>query len=191
MSKKKKIMISSSVIIVMTLLVGIINLASVDDQAYLEEKALAALNYPDTFPETLHVEFIEDDYAVVFYEWGYILRPNMFGIAEMEKNLFSWELVWAYSEYEPQSYSLEWLMDEFDEYTVMRGRINHDDIDEVVLKVDGEMYEVERFESERYDYWFYIGEKEDYTGATLQGISVSGEVIEEIAFSEAILQQGK
>jgi hypothetical protein len=42
------------------------------------------------------------------------------------------------------------------------------------------------------NYWFfYIGEKEDYTNAILQGISASGEVIEEIAFSEATVQQGK
>ncbi|WP_143709669.1 hypothetical protein [Salipaludibacillus agaradhaerens] len=39
--------------------------------------------------------------------------------------------------------------------------------------------------------FFYIGEKEDYTEASLHGISASGEVIEEIAFSEATVPQGK
>ncbi|UJW56263.1 hypothetical protein HXZ66_01970 [Bacillus sp. A116_S68] len=42
------------------------------------------------------------------------------------------------------------------------------------------------------NYWFfYIGKKEDYTNSSLQGISASGEVIEEMAFSEATVQQEK
>ncbi|UTR16894.1 hypothetical protein MM221_10480 [Salipaludibacillus sp. LMS25] len=166
---------------------NIINMMLVDDQAYLEENALELLNYPDSFEKTLHVEFIEDDYALVFYEWGHILSYNMFGMAEMEKNLFSWELITAYSEYRPENYSIEWLIVELDDYTVMRGRIADEDIDKVMLNMAGEAYEVDHFGNGS-NYWFYIGEKEDYTGASLQGISVSGEVIEEIAFSEATVQ---
>jgi hypothetical protein len=184
-------MFVSGVIVVIILLVVMYNMISMDDRAHLEENALAPLSYPAPARNTLHVELVEDDYAIVFYEWGATPNLRMFGIAEMEKSLFSWELMTAYSDYEPDRYSLEWLIADFDAYTVMRGRINHDDVDKVVLNVDGKMYEVERFESERYKYWFYISEKEDYTNAKLQGISATGEVIEEIAFSEATLQQGK
>ncbi len=75
----------SGVIIVIILLVGIINLVSVDDRAYLEENALTPLRYPEPIYNVLDVAFIEDDYAIVFYEWGN-MNLRMFGIAEMEKN---------------------------------------------------------------------------------------------------------
>lgn len=58
----------------------------------VEKKVLEAIRLNNVIIS--HVEFIDDDYALAFYEWGYTYA----GVAELEKTAFGWNVLTSISD---------------------------------------------------------------------------------------------
>ena len=101
MSKKLKFILPIAAI-----LFGIyfINFALKDDVEEIK-KPLYSLNKPMT--NIAHIEFLDDNQAIAFYEWGN--QENLhFGSALFKKNLLGWKLVSSSTGELSHGYKLDW-----------------------------------------------------------------------------------
>ena len=180
MSKKLKIILSITVV-----LFGIyfINLALKDDVQEIK-KAMYSLNQPMT--NIAHIEFLDNNQAIAFYEWGN--QENLhFGSVLFKKNLLGWKLVSSSTGELSHGYKLDWvfsnLESHFTDYTdLIRGKILDPQIEEVNVKTNGG----NEFKAKLIEYnndekfWFLVTNGEDLIGSTISGLSSDGKIIEQI-----------
>ncbi|WP_274654721.1 hypothetical protein [Paenibacillus humicola] len=157
-----------------------------DDKREIE-KAVLTLNQP--MAHLADIEVLERNKVIAFYEWGQgTASGEYFGIAVLAKNLFGgWHFRSGATSVTPDDYKLGWsfqdLKREFSDYTDMiYGKILDADIKSVLVTTkQGKQYSAKIME---YDYgerfWFLITDGVDLVDATIKGLSINGETIEQI-----------
>lgn len=186
MSKRFKLI--SLVIIGFALVLGVyfITIASKDDVTEIK-KIVHAFNQPMT--EIAHIEFLDNNQAIAFYEWG----PKdevYFGALALKKGLFGWESLGGGTGQISSDYKLNWGFSNLEmmglpDYTdLIRGKILAPEIVEVKIMTKKEKeYEANIIEYNTNDrFWFLITDGEDTLGSTITGLSEDGEIIEQITF---------
>lgn len=180
MSNKLKIILSIAAII---LAIYIINFALKDDVQEIK-KAMYSLNKPMT--NIAHIEFLDDNQAIAFYEWGN--QENLhFGSALFKKNLLGWKLVRSSTGELSHGHKLDWgfsnLGSNFSDYTdLIRGKLLDPQIEEVNVKTKGG----NEFKAKLIEYnndekfWFLVTNGEDLIDSTISGLSSEGKIIEQI-----------
>ncbi|MFJ7408252.1 MULTISPECIES: hypothetical protein [unclassified Lysinibacillus] len=181
MSKKFKFFLSITAI-----LIGIyfINLALKDNVQEIK-KTLYSLNQP--MMNIAHIEFLDNNQAIAFYEWGNQENLN-FGSALFKKKLLGWKLVSSSSaELLSHGYKLDWgylnLKFHFSNYTdLIRGKILDPQIEEVNITTNnGNKYKAKLIEYNNVEkFWFLVTNGEDLIGSTITGLSSDGKIIEQI-----------
>lgn len=179
MSKKLKILLTITVI----LGIYFINLALKDDVQEIK-RSMYSLNQPMT--NIAHIEFLDNNQAIVFYEWGNHHNLN-FGSALFKKNLFGWKYVSGSSGTLSHGYKLDWgfsnLTFHFANYTdLIRGKILDPNIEEVSIKTkDGTEFKANIIKYNNYNkFWFLVTNGEDLVGSTITGLSSDGKTIDQI-----------
>ena len=181
MSKKLIIFLSITAV-----LIGIffINLALKDDVQEIKN-TMYSLNQPMT--NTVHIEFLDNNQAIAFYEWGN--QENLhFGSGLFKKTLLGWKLVSSSSSSLTHGYKLDWgfsnLEYHLSDYTdLIRGKILDPQIVEVTVKTNGG----NEFKAKLIEYnndnkfWFLVTKGEDLIGSTITGLSSDGKIIEQIS----------
>lgn len=180
-SKKLKIFLSITAV-----LIGgyFVNLALKDNEQEIK-KAIYSLNQPMT--NIAHIEFLDNNQAIAFYEWGNQENLN-FGSALFKKKLFGWKLVGNSSTVLlSHGYKLDWgflnLKFHFSNYTdLIRGKILDPQIEEVNVKTNGgNEYKAKLVEYNNVEkFWFLVTNGEDLIGSTITGLSSDGKIIEQI-----------
>lgn len=180
MSKKLIIFLSITAI-----LLGIyfLNLTLKDDVQEMK-KAVYSLNQPMT--NIAHIEFMDNNQAIVFYEWGNHENQH-FGSALFKKKLLGWEFVSDSTGALAHGYKLDWgfsnLEHYFSDYTdLIRGKILDPEIKEVSIKTkDGNLFKANLIEYNNDEkFWFLVSDGEDLVGSTITGLSSNGKIIEQI-----------
>jgi hypothetical protein len=163
----------------------LLNVASKDDTEEIQ-KAVIALEHPEL--EVAHIELLEKNKAVAFYDWGHG-EDSSFGNIILEKNFLGWEIVRGGSLYLLEDSKLNWghleLRDYLSSYTdLLRGKITDPEIEKVqVITKDGKEYQVKVIKYNNEDkFWFLIADGE-LLDATVTGLSFDGNVIEVIKTS--------
>ncbi|UTR16898.1 hypothetical protein MM221_10500 [Salipaludibacillus sp. LMS25] len=182
-----KIKLISGVFLIVSVIIGFIvtiKLMLADDLTQIEEQ----VNSLNQGPYILHTEFIENDHAIVFYQWGTILHHRKLAFMELEKTQFTWEFKSAHATHISREDRLEAQLTELGDKSVLRGRVDNADIEDItILSTSGHTYSGTLIEDDNgRKYWFFIGEDDDFTEATITGLSKSGEVIEEITAVKSI-----
>ncbi|MFS0574282.1 hypothetical protein AB1K83_01475 [Sporosarcina sp. 179-K 3D1 HS] len=180
MSKKLKIFLYVAAIL---LGVYITNLVLRDDIPVIK-KAMNSLHQP--MKNIAHIEFLDDNQAIVFYEWGHTENLH-FGSVFFRKNLLGWKPVGNSSSELSHGYKLDWgfsnLEFHFSNYTdLIRGKILDPQIEEVNVKTKGgNKYKAKLIEYDHSEkFWFLVSNGEDLIGSTITGLSSEGEIIEQI-----------
>lgn len=121
------------------------------------------------------VELVEDDYALAFYSWAWILQV---GVAELQKTSFGWEIVRMTSE--ETGGGLQFV--ELSRYSVM-----HKPVDKNVTSVDVTLNNGEKRDAHIKEEnkglarrWLYYSDTEDLSSATVTAYDKDGEVVEVI-----------
>ncbi|WP_246941967.1 hypothetical protein [Bacillus pinisoli] len=178
----KKLIFGLSITLI---LLGIcsINLVIKDDVQGIKD-AMYSSNQP--MRNIAHIEFLNKNQAIVFYEWGH--QENLyFGSALFKKRLFGWTLVSSSQGGLAHEYKLDWgfsnLEFHFTAYTgLIRGKILDSRIEEVNVKtkVGTELKAriVEYNNDEKF--WFLVANGTDLLGSTITGFSSDGKIIEQI-----------
>lgn len=169
--------------VVILLGVYFLNIAFKDDMQQIT-KAMDSLHYSPI--DIAHIEFLDNNQAIAFYEWGN--QENLsFGSALFKKNLLGWKLVSSVSSDLSHGYKLDWsfsnLAFHFSDYTdLIRGKILDPQIEEVNIKTTGgnefTANIIEYNNDEKF--WFLVTNGEDLLGATITGLSSDGQIIEQL-----------
>ncbi|MBP3951804.1 hypothetical protein [Bacillus suaedae] len=171
-------------LIIVLLISGIyfINATSKDDIEEIQ-KAVIALEQPEL--TIAHIEFVEKNKAIAFYEWGHGADAS-FGNVILKKNLLGWEIVRGGSLYLLEDSKLNWghleLRNYFSNYTdILRGKITDPEIEKVqVITKERREYQAKVIQyNNEGRFWFLIAD-EELLGATVLGLSFEGNVIEKI-----------
>ncbi|WP_143709671.1 hypothetical protein [Salipaludibacillus agaradhaerens] len=135
--------------------------------------------------DVLHVELVEKDYAIAFYER---VSFEAVGVVELEKTLFGWKVI---SVEKIRSGVLEGRTavhhSQLTKRTILKGDM-YTDFDDVIVKTaDGRTYETTITEKqEGLNIWFLIVEDEGFSGATVKVYGGDGETIEEVSVSNPL-----
>lgn len=161
-----------------------LNIHLKDDSKEIERN-VHSINEP--LLSVAHVEFLDKNHAIAFYE-SVPTGELYFGTAIFKKGILGWESLGSFSSEIPKDKKLDWgysnlKQNEFADYTdFIRGKILSPEIEKVkVVTKEGNEYEAKIIEynnSERF--WFLISKGEELLGASIQGISKEGKVIEEL-----------
>ncbi|MCM3745120.1 hypothetical protein M3193_13350 [Sporosarcina luteola] len=174
-------------LITVLIIIGIyfINVASKDAIEEIQ-KAVIALEQPEL--KVAHIELLEKNKAIAFYEWGHG-EDSSFGNVILEKSFLGWKIVRGGSLYLLEDSKLNWghleLRDDSTSYTdLLRGKITDPEIEKVqVITKDGNQYQAKVIKYNNKDrFWFLIADRE-LLDATLIGLSLDGNVIEEMQTS--------
>jgi hypothetical protein len=149
-----------------------------DDKASIEEK-VNGFNYSAI---DIDIEFVEDRYAIAFYNWGTPINTKT-GVVELKKTLFGWEIMKAESDRMafddwPLEASIMAVYNELSESVVLRGRVVVSDIEEIQIQTkDGTRYDGSDIKiTDNYMWYFITKEDVDLTGATITVLSEDGEI---------------
>lgn len=173
------------IIVLIVMVIYFINEASKDDIEEIQ-KAVLALEQPEI--TVAHIELLEENKAIAFYEWG-DGDDWSFGNVILEKRYLGWEIVRGGSLYLLENSKLNWghldLRDYLSSYSdLLRGKITNPEIEKVqVITKDGKEYQAKVIKYNNEDrFWFLIAD-EELLDATVIGLSFEGKVIEEIQTS--------
>ncbi|MCR6109104.1 hypothetical protein HXA35_01950 [Bacillus sp. A301a_S52] len=130
----------------------------------------------------INIEQVSSRYAIASYNWGYP-HDTKFGLVELKKNLFGWEIVKATSDRMafddwPLEASIMAVYNELSESVVLRGRVVVSDIEEIQIQTkDGTRYDGSDIKiTDNYMWYFITKEDVDLTGATITVLSEGGEI---------------
>ncbi|GAA0359410.1 hypothetical protein GCM10008932_10040 [Alkalibacterium iburiense] len=144
------------------------------------ERAVQALQQPMT--DIKHIEYLNNNEAIAFYEWGQ--EPEHFGHGMFEKRLLGWEFYggstyWVDSE---MDFGLTFSNLEFSSSThtdLISGIIGHPDI--VMVEVEtlsGNTYDAEIIEYDAGErFWFLLTDGDNTVGSIVTGLTEDSEVI--------------
>lgn len=182
MSLNKKVKFLSGILIGV-LVVFVVNTLLVDDEEEIQEQ-LQSLEQPAT--DLAHIEFLENDQAIAFYEWG-SGETQQFGSAQFKKGLFGWSFAGGSTGVYPEGAKFSWgfsnLEQSFSNHTdLIRGKVLDTEIEAIsVTTDDGKEYDAEVVDySGNQKLWFLVSEGEDLIGSTIEAISSEGQVIEQL-----------
>lgn len=170
-------------IFVTVVVVFIVNALLVDDEEEIQEQ-LQTLEQPAA--NLAHIEFLEDDQAIAFYEWG-SGDHQQFGSAQFKKGLFGWTFAGGSTGIYPKGAKFSWgfsnLEPSFSDHTdLIRGKILDTDIEAIKVTTDeGKEYDAQVVDySGKQRFWFLVTEGEDLIGSTIEAVSPDGQVIEQL-----------
>ncbi|BAB07740.1 BH4021 [Halalkalibacterium halodurans C-125] len=180
MSKKWKIILG---LVAVLCIGGYVMTNITQDEAQVIEREVKRVHGQLTTVMILHVEKIDRDRILVFYESG--LGGQRFAVAELKKTLLSWKYENGFSLNtgdKKRRYSVS------NEFAVMTGPAFHyDDFHEIKIETaNGDVHTATIIESERGTkiYWFYVVEEEskfeEMNDVVVYTVTEDGEVIEEI-----------
>jgi hypothetical protein len=142
-------------------------LTAKEDREMIEDKVMS-LQHGDT--RIIHIDILEDDYALAFYESDYI--PHM-GVMELKKGLFDWEFQQSISERIRDNPQFTQLTN----YSAIYGRAEHDTKDIEVELQSGETFPLEIIEGEvTRGYWIFYTNDKDLSGAKVTRVNRDGEI---------------
>ena len=181
MSKRIRLVLIAGIV----LLVGYFLVIQFKDDSKEIERMVHSINEP--LLSVIHVEFLDNNHAIAFYEANHN-GELYFGSAVFKKGLFGWKSLGSSSGQIPKDKKLDWGFSSLDQmgladYTdLVRGKVLVPEIEKVrILTKEGNEYEAKIIEYNNRDrFWFMVTKGENLLGATIQGISTEGKVIEEL-----------
>ncbi|OPA73287.1 hypothetical protein BVG16_29195 [Paenibacillus selenitireducens] len=182
MSKNLKINVfcSIAILLIVSYFFGI----GLQNNAKEIEKAVLSLNQPMT--KIVHIEALENNKAIAFYEWG-TAPEDYFGIINLKKDLFGWHLMNGSTSATPKEYKIGWsfsdLKRDFSNYTdILYGKIFDAEIVDVLVNTDnGKQYSAKIIDDNNGEkFWFLITDGVKLTGSTITARSQDGKIIEQI-----------
>lgn len=176
MSRNTKFVLALGIIL---LAVFFVSRSLADDDEEIAN-ALQELNQPMT--DIKHIEFLDSNEAIAFYEWEDETR--YFGQALMRKGVLGWTFNGgSTSQVDPEIiFSLSFSNLEYDSSThtdLISGIIGHPDIETMKVETDsGHTYEATIIEYDTTErLWFLLTDGDNTMGSTVTGLSENGEVI--------------
>jgi hypothetical protein len=172
---------SIAILLIVSYFLGI----GLKDNAKEIEKAVLSLNQPMT--KIVHIEALENNKAIAFYEWGTTPEEDHFGIAILKKDLFGWHFKGGSTSASPKEYKIGWsfsdLKRDFSNYTdILYGKIlDAEIVDVLVNTTDGKQYPAKIIDDKNGErFWFLITDGVKLTGSTVTARSQNGKIIEQI-----------
>ncbi|WP_413378107.1 hypothetical protein [Alkalihalobacillus sp. 1P02AB] len=155
----------------------------------MEEIQMVVMGLEHPMLEVAHIEWLEENKALAFYEWGHGEELS-FGNVLLEKKFLGWEMVLGGSLYVLDDTNLNWghldLSDHLSNYTdLLRGQITDPKIEElqVITKFGKEHQPTVINYNNNKRFWFLITDGEELLDATVLGFSSDRKIIEEIETS--------
>ncbi|MCR6109076.1 hypothetical protein HXA35_01810 [Bacillus sp. A301a_S52] len=176
MSKKLKILMMIGSVALLILIGWFFFLK--DDYKEIENEIYSLSQW---MTQIVHIEMIDDDYALAIYVWG---SDEYVGVIEFEKDLFGWKMTSGISEViygnlqfvELENFSLihNSVRSNIKE---VRVQLRNGDTHSALIREGNDAAEIYMVNPNR---WYYYSDIEDLAGATVTTYDKDGQVVEEI-----------